>query len=82
MLGKLATLIAVFTLALSTAAFASPADARDFAGETEVGGDFDRADLVGGHDQDEIEEVQVQLYLGPVDSQEEIITDADDRRVN
>lgn len=80
MLGKLATLIAVLTLALSTAAFASPADALDFAGETEVGGDFDRADLVGGDDQDEIEEVQ--LYLGPVDSQEEIITDADDRRVN
>lgn len=80
MLGKLATLIAVFTLALSTAAFASPADALDFGGETEVGGDFDRADLVGEHNQEEIEEVQ--LYLGPVDSEEEIITDADDRRVN
>lgn len=81
MLGKLATLIALFTLALSTAAFASPADALDFAGETEVGGDFDRADLLGAHDQDEIEEVE--LYLGQVSSEEEeVITDAENRRVN
>jgi len=43
-------------------------------------GAFDRADLVGAHDQDEIEEVE--LYLGPVDSQEEIITDLDDPGVN
>ena len=80
MLSKLVTLVAVFMLALSTAAFASSADALDFAGETEVGGDFDRADL-GAHDQDEIEEVE--LYLGPVNSEEEeVITDAENRRVN
>lgn len=80
MLGKLATLITAFVLALSGAAFASPADLLDFGGETAGGaGDFDRAELVGEQRQDEIEEVE--LYLGPVDSQEEIIT-VDDRRVN
>lgn len=81
MLSKLAILVAAFLLALSGAAFASPADAVDFAGVTAASeGAFDRADLVGAHDQDEIEEVQ--LYLGPVDSQEEIITDLDDPGVN
>lgn len=81
MLGKLATLITVFTLAFSTAALASPADVPGFEGDTGGNGSagtVDRADLVGAHDQ---EEEEFTLYLGPQE-QDEIINDVDDRRVN
>lgn len=74
---KLATLVAVFSLLLSSAAFASPVE-LDMGGEAEAfaGEAVDRADLVGEHEQAEEE---VELYLGPTD---EIITGIEDKRAN
>jgi hypothetical protein len=78
MAGKLVTLVAVFSLVLSAAAFASPAE-LGMAEELNTGAGAGAVDLeasVREHDQEEEEFV---LYLGPLD---EIITAIDDRRVN
>ncbi len=74
MTGKLVTLVAVFSLLLSAAAFASPADV-DMVGETEVGGAAGEI-LAGEHDQ---EAEEFELYLGP---QDETIAGREDRRVD
>ncbi len=76
MTGKLVTLVALFTLVLSAAAFASPAD-PDLAGETEAGaGEVELEARVGEHEQGEEE---FELYVGP---QDEIIAEVDDRLVD
>jgi len=76
MTSKLVTLVAVFSLLLSAAAFASPAD-LDLAGETEAGaGAIEMEARVGEHAQ---EEEEFELYLGP---QDEIIVEVDDRLVD
>ncbi|HET6780733.1 MAG TPA: hypothetical protein VFH67_01420 [bacterium] len=76
MTGKLVTLVALFSLLLSTAAFASPAD-PDLAGETAAGiGEVEMEARVGEHDQ---EEEEFELYLG---RQEEITAGVEDRRVD
>jgi hypothetical protein len=72
---KLATLVALFSLLLSAAAFASPAD-LDMVGETEVGGAAAGEILADEHDQ---EEEEFELYLGPRD---ETIAGREDRRVD
>ena len=71
---KLAALVALFSLVLSAAAFASPADV-DMVGEAEVGGAAGEI-LAGEHDQ---EEEEFELYLGP---QDETIAGREDRRVD